>query len=607
MTSPFDEANAGAAGGNPVARRQSVLCALVADVLNVSDVGADDGFVALGGDSIIAMQLVSRARKAGLRITVGDVLAHRDIAALAQSATEVHRAPAPVADSGVGPVATTPITRWFRERGGGVDTYHQLAVLRTPATLTQAHLHAMTQALLDHHDVLRLRLSALDDGQDWALDGGQDWALDVLPTGSLDAASAVRRIDVAGRPEADWATLVRQESDAARDRLRPREGKVFQAVWLDAGPDRQGLLALVVHHLAVDSISWRILAADLATAWRAVEEGAAIALEPVPTPFRRWSHLLGEQAHAPAAVAELPGWLDRLRPGAARFGDRPRVPGQDLEDPDRRFTESLPAEFTRELLTSVPSAFNAGVNDVLLAALALALGDWHRTRGTAGDGTTLLHLEGHGRESALADLDLSRTVGWFTSLFPVRLDPGDVDWDEVRAAGPAVGSAVKRIKEQVRAVPDKGVRYGLLRYLNPETGPLLEQAAQPEFVFNYLGRFEASDAADWSVVPEYGTGLDGTGPGMPMAHSIEVNAATVDGADGPVLNASWSWANSVVSEADTRELARTWFSMLRTLVAHAREPGAGGLTPSDLTLSSLSQQELEEIESDLQAVRGRGL
>ncbi|MEV8321013.1 condensation domain-containing protein [Streptomyces sp. NPDC059900] len=607
MTSPFDEANtdAGAAGPDPVARRQSVLCALVADVLKVSDVGADDGFVALGGDSIIAMQLVSRARKAGLRITVGDVLAHRDIAALAESATEVRRGPAPVADSGVGPVATTPITRWFRERGGGVDTYHQLAVLRTPSTLTQEHLHAMTQALLDHHDVLRLRLSVPDGGDGG--DGGQDWALDVLPTGAIDAASAVRRIDVTGLPNADWTTLVRRDSDAARDRLRPREGKVLQAVWFDAGPDRQGLLALVVHHLAVDSISWRVLAADLATAWQALDKGAAIALEPVPTSFRRWSRLLGEQALAPAAVAELPGWLDRLRPGAARFGDRPRVPGQDLEDPGRRFTESLPAEFTRELLTSVPAAFNAGVNDVLLAALALALGDWHRARGTEGDGTTLLHLEGHGRESALADLDLARTVGWFTSLFPVRLDPGELDWAEVRAAGPAVGSAVKRIKEQVRAVPDKGVRYGLLRYLNPETGPLLEQADRPEFVFNYLGRFEASDAADWSVVPEYGTGLDGTGPGMPMAHSIEVNAATVDQAEGPVLNATWSRADSVVSEADTRELARTWFSMLRTLVRHVREPGAGGLTPSDLTLSSLSQHELEEIESELQAVRGRGL
>lgn len=164
-----------------------------------------------------------------------------------------------------------------------------------------------------------------------------------------------------------------------------------------------------------------------------------------------------------------------------------------------------------------------------------------------------------------------------------------------------MGNAVKRVKEQVRGVPDKGVRYGLLRYLNPETGELLEKAAQPEFVFNYLGRFEASDDADWSVVAEYGTGLDDTGSGMPMAHSIEVNAATVDRTDGPVLRATWTWADSVVSEADTRELADGWFRMLRALVAHAREPGAGGLTPSDLTLSSLSQHEIEEIESDLRA------
>lgn len=594
VTSPFDEPNSSVAGRNPVTRRQRVLCELVADVLRVSDVRLDDGFVALGGDSIIAMQLVSQARKAGLRITVGDVLRHRDMEALAEAATTVDQEPTPVADSGVGPVVTTPIMHWFRERGGGVDTYNQFAVLRTPSGLTETHLISMAQALLDHHDVLRLRLSVLG--------GEEEWVLETLPVGAVDAASAVRRIDVAGRPEDDWAALVRQESDVARDRLRPREGNVLQAVWFDAGPDRRGKLALVVHHLAIDSISWRILAADLATAWRGVEENAAIALDPVPSSFRRWSEVLSEQAHAQAGVAELPGWLERLRPGAARFGDRARVPGHDQESRGRCFTESLPAEFTEELLTAVPTLFNADINDVLLTGLALAMGDWHRGRGTAGDGTALLHLEGHGREGALADVDLSRTVGWFTSMFPIRLELGKLDWADVEAAGPAVGTAVKRIKEQVRGIPDKGVRYSLLRYLNPETGALLEQAAQPEFVFNYLGRFEVSDDADWSVVPEYGTGLDDTGPGMPMAHSIEVNVATVDQADGPVLRATWTWADSVVSEADTRELAETWFRMLRTLVAHAREPGAGGLTPSDLTLSSLSQHELEEIESDLRAI-----
>ncbi|MER7023717.1 MULTISPECIES: condensation domain-containing protein [Streptomyces] len=594
MTSPFDEPNSSVAGESPVTRRRRILCELVAEVLRVSDLGPDDGFVALGGDSILAMQLVSRARKAGLRITVGEVLSRRDLAALADAATTVDLTPAPVADSGVGPVATTPIIRWFRERGGGVDTYNQFAVLRTPSGLTEAHLTAMVQALLDHHDVLRLRLT---------LPGGEgDWALETLPVGAVAAAPAVRRIDVAGRSATDRAALVRQELAEARDRLRPREGNVLQAVWCDAGPGRRGELALVVHHLAIDSISWRILADDLATAWRAAAKNAAIALEPVPVSFRRWSELLTEQAHAQAGAAELPGWLDRLRPGAARFGDRARVSGRDEESRERSCTVSLPAEFTEELLTSVVSLFHADINDVLLAGLALALDDWHRARGTAGDGTALLHLEGHGRESALADVDLSRTVGWFTSMFPIRLDLGELDRAEMDAAGPAVGTAVKRIKEQVRSIPDKGVRYGLLRYLNPQTAALLEQAERPEFVFNYLGRFPVSDDADWSVVPEYGTGLDDTGPGMPMAHSIEVNAATVDRPDGPVLRATWTWDGSVVSEADTRELAETWFRMLRTLVAHAREPGAGGLTPSDLTLSSLSQEELEEIESDLRAI-----
>ncbi|MEK8143130.1 condensation domain-containing protein [Streptomyces sp. M10(2022)] len=212
---------------------------------------------------------------------------------------------------------------WFRERGGAVDTYNQFAVLRTPAGLTEPHLISMAQALLDHHDILRLRLSVPGDEA--------DWSLETLPAGAVDAASAVRRTDAAGRPEQDWAALVRQESDAARDRLRPQEGNVLQAVWFDAGPDRRGLLALVIHHLAIDSISWRILASDLSAAWQAVEKGAAIALDPVPASFRRWSQVLAEQAHTRTTVAELPGWLERLRPGAARFGDRPRMPGHDRE------------------------------------------------------------------------------------------------------------------------------------------------------------------------------------------------------------------------------------------------------------------------------------
>ncbi|MFD5824424.1 condensation domain-containing protein [Lentzea sp. NPDC060358] len=581
------------AGETPDTRHQRVLCHLAADVLGVGHVGIGDGFVALGGDSIIAMQLVSRARKAGLRITVGDVLAQQDMAALARTATPLVQEQAPVADNGVGPVATTPIMRWFKERGGAVDTYNQFTVLRTPPGLTEARLVSMVQALLDHHDVLRLRLSSSGDGA--------DWALETRPVGAVDAASAVRRTDVTGHPEKEWAALVRQEADAARDRLRPAEGNVLQAVWFDAGPDRQGVLALVVHHLAVDSISWRILAADLSTAWQAVENGAAITLDPVPTSFRRWSEVLGEQAHGQAGVAELPGWLALLRPGAARFGDQERVPGQDVESRDRSFTESLPAEFTEALLTTVPSLFNTGVNDVLLAGLVRALDDWHSRRGTAGDGTALLHLEGHGREEALAELDVSRTVGWFTSLFPIRLDLGAPHRRDAHAAGAAVGDAVRQVKERMRGIPDKGVRYGILRYLNPRTGALLEKAARPEFVFNYLGRFEASDD-DWSVVPEYGTGVDDTGSGMPMAHSVEVTAATVDRADGPVLQATWTWAGSVLSEADTRELAESWFRMLRALVAHAREPGAGGLTPHDLTLSSLSPHELEEIQSDLRAL-----
>ena len=212
----------------------------------------------------------------------------------------------------------------------------------------------------------------------------------------------------------------------------------------------------------------------------------------------------------------------------------------------------------------------------------------------------LIDLESHGREELFEGLDLTRTVGWFTSLFPVWLDAGGLDLEEALRGGAALGEALKRIKEQLRRVPGGGLGYGLLRYLNPETAPALSGLASPQIGFNYLGRFGGSEAAGWGIAPEAGAvlGLSGSDSELPPAHALEVNAVTLEERDGPQLSATWSWSGALLSEEAVSDLARGWFGALEALVRHTAKPGAGGHTPSDLPLVSVSQAEIDRLEAD---------
>jgi non-ribosomal peptide synthase protein (TIGR01720 family) len=244
----------------------------------------------------------------------------------------------------------------------------------------------------------------------------------------------------------------------------------------------------------------------------------------------------------------------------------------------------------------VPATFHGGINDVLLTALVVAVADWCRRRGRGLNQAVLVDLEGHGREEIFADVDLSRTVGWFTTLYPVRLDAGGVNLDEALAGGPGLGRAFKTVKERLRAVKDNGLSYGLLRYLNPQTAVELAGFAAPQIGFNYLGRFAGAGSADWSTASEGDVLGGGCDPAMPLAHVLAVNALTIDATDGARLRAIWSWAPALLSEAEVGDLARGWFQALEALVQHAAAPNAGGRSPSDLPLVTLTQGEIERLE-----------
>ncbi|MFE2753051.1 non-ribosomal peptide synthase/polyketide synthase [Actinosynnema sp. NPDC059335] len=542
----------------PRTPREEVLARVFADVLRLDRVGVEDDFFALGGDSIVSIQLVSRVREAGLHLTPRDVFEHKTVAGLAAVAVtpDADRAP----DVGVGDVVPTPIMRWLADRAGSADRFCQWLLLDVPADLGLDRLTAAVRAVVDHHDALRLVVGP----------GGAH-----VPPAGADVRDRVRRVG----PGAD----VERELHAAQDRLRPAEGRMVEVVWFDAGPGRRGRLLLVLHHLVVDGVSWRILVPDLVAA-----VAGAPALAPVGTSLRRWAERLAEQATSAARTAELDLWTGILRDPGPALAAHPLDPALDRVDGARSLSVELPPDVTAALLGEVAAAFHAGPDDVLLTGLAVAIDAWRRRRGRRGGTAVVVDVEGHGREDV--GLDVSRTVGWFTTLHPVRLDPGAVPFAEVRAGGRAAGEAVKRVKEQLRAVPDHGLGFGLLRHLNPDTGPALAALPRPEILFNYLGRAGAP-GGDWALAPE-AAGVRPAAPDLPATHALTVDAAVLAG----VLRATWSWPGRLFAEDEVRDLARSWTEALTGLVRHARRPGAGGHTPSDMALVTLSQEDIDEFE-----------
>ncbi|WP_343243644.1 non-ribosomal peptide synthase/polyketide synthase [Streptomyces sp. SID13726] len=561
---PAPDFTAAGGGRAPENDTERTLRDLFADALGLpaEAVGTDDDFFSFGGDSIIAMQLVARARAGGLRITPRQLFQHRTVAALAAvavtlAADERHA----VHDDGTGTVPLTPIMRGLLDRGGPIAAYHQAALVQTPAGLTEPQLLAVLSAVADRHDMLRARLVREPEA-----------FLRVPPAKDTDVSSWLTRADVRGADEVALRAAISRHAETARSGLDPDTGAMVRAVWFDAGPDRPGRLLILVHHLVIDGVSWRVLLPDLATAWAAVRDGRTPELAPVEMSFGRWSRLLGARAGDPAAEDELSWWTSALAEGAGLPLARTLDPARDTVATTRYLSLNLPATVTGPLLSRAPAALGASVNDVLLTAFALAVGDW-RTRwadATEGGGPVLVDLEGHGREEQLAgDADLSRTVGWFTSVVPVRLDPGAAVPADALAGGPALDTVLARVRDHLTALPTAGIGHGLLRHLNPATAPHLAELGEPHIEFNYMGRFDRPEAADWSYAPEDDAADLDADPDMPMSHALTLNALTEDRPEGPELSAHWAYAAELLTEDAVRDLAETWFRALEAVVRRA--------------------------------------
>jgi amino acid adenylation domain-containing protein/non-ribosomal peptide synthase protein (TIGR01720 family) len=589
---PMPEFTGSDSGRTPRTHAEEVLCSLIMQVLGVPRATPDDNFFALGGDSILAFQLVSRARRSAVIISLRDVFEQPTIEALASVSHAQNENAAAVPDVGVGAMPPTPIMCWFMESGGTLHRFSQSIVLQVPANLERQHLVRALQTILDHHDALRLRFTGAQERR-------EEWRLEVQAQGSVNAESCLHAIDVAGLDDNALRQRIEEGAQAAGGRLSAENGLMLQAVWFDAGRSSSGRLLVTIHHLTVDGVSWRILVPDLAAAWAAISAGHSPLLEPCPVSFRGWAERLSREALNPERVKELSFWTGTLKDAAELVPGHQLVPGRDTVGKASQIVLTLPPKVTSPLLNRVAGAFHARINDVLLTGVVLSILKWQRRRNPSDGTSVLIDLEGHGREEIFKGVDLSRTVGFFTTIFPVRLDPGPLDLEEAWAGGEALGRALKSIKEQLRSVPDNGIGYGLLRYLNPETAPVLSALGKSQIDFNYLGRFPVAETVDWAPSESFSGGLD---PEMAFHHPLQVDSMVLERAAGPELTAVWTWMPGIFSEQDVHLIAEGWFHMLEALVQHSEQPEAGGLTPSDVPLIALSQSEIDRLESEYREI-----
>ncbi|MFD2422709.1 amino acid adenylation domain-containing protein, partial [Amycolatopsis pigmentata] len=464
------------------------------EVLGVDQVGRYDNFFELGGDSILCIQVITRLKKFGIHVTPRLLFQHATVAEIVVAA----RASAPVvAEQGrvAGEAVLSPVQRWFFEWDMARPDRFNQSVMMTVQGLAPDALEPALAALADHHDMLRARFTREPHG----------WAQHIAE----GAETVVRTHDLSAEPDA--GAMIRTLADDAHRSVDLAAGPLLRAVLFDLGPDRGQRLLIVIHHLVVDGVSWRILLDDLANAYEQVKAGRSVLLSAKTTSFPEWSARLERYAGSAACLAELPYW-NRPRPatGLPRDGD-----GANTFAAVRTVAASLGPEQTAALLRDVPRAFDTRINDVLLTALACALRDW------TGQTACVIDMEGHGREDLFADVDLSRTVGWFTSIFPVVIDIGSaVD----------VAECLRQVTAQLDAVPNNGIGYGALRYAGSDAvRRQLGAQDMPEISLNYLGQYE-------NEVPGLGRYADGAEPsGEPVdpattrRHLIDVRCVVRDG------------------------------------------------------------------------------
>ncbi|NEO38505.1 MAG: amino acid adenylation domain-containing protein [Moorea sp. SIOASIH] len=549
----------------PETEAEKVLTEIWKEVLGIEKVGIYDNFFKVGGDSIITIQIVTRAQKAGIQLTTKQLLQNQTIAeqaAVAGAMASVQHQQGLV----TGEIPLTPIQHWFFEQNlQQMYHFNQSLLLSVSPQIKPDLLSKVVEKILEHHDALRLRYHKTSNYWQQINSG-------------VSESIPFHVVDLSKLSETEQLTLLEQTATAQQASLNLTNGPIMRVVLFNLGSQVEGRLLIIIHHLAVDGVCWRILLEDLFEAYNQLSKGESIKLPEKTTAFQDWAVRLVEYGQSQKLQQELDYWLNQPWSGIVSLPiDYPEGKANNTVGNAVNVTQTLSQEQTTALLQEVPSAYNTQINDVLLTGLVVSLGEWMGTE------TVLIDLEGHGREELFADVDLSRTVGWFTSMFPVKL----------QLSSEEIGEVLKSVKEQLRKIPDRGIGYGILRYLNQDEQIRTQLAALPpaEVSFNYLGQFKSSQSqqVNWQRAWE-SVGANHS-PQINRTHLLDINALIVEGQ----LQIIWTYNSCIHKDTTIVNLAENYIETVQNIISHCQSLEVGGYTPSDFSMVNLSQEKLDRL------------
>ncbi|MCC5602619.1 condensation domain-containing protein, partial [Nostoc favosum] len=564
---------------------ETILVQIWTELLGYN-VGIGDNFFEHGGDSILSIQMVAKANQAGVKLTPKQLFQHQTIG---QLATVIQVTPQGQAEQGkvTGTVFLTPIQHWFFEQNlHKLDHFNQAIILEVEPNLQADILQQAIEQLLIHHDMLRSHF--VQQAVQW-----QQYISASIAQNHLTV------VDLVSLPKNTQQHLIESTASQLQASLDLATGKLLRFALFRLGNGYSDRLLLIIHHLIVDGVSWRILLSDLGSAYQQLKAKESVQLPAKTTSFPEWAQQLQNYAQSAELTGELATWLKILpRESPALPLDYEYHPNVNTIASETQISVNLDATQTRALLEEVPKAYHTQINDVLLTALVQSMSQWTLAR------SLLVDLEGHGREDLFANTDISRTVGWFTTIFPVylKLDSSN-----------DLGANLKYVKEQLRQIPNKGIGYGLLRYLSSDKAFLstpptlarggfesgvqsLQQLPQSDISFNYLGQLDWFSSQGWI----HGIATESTGLLSNSQNSRHYKLNVTAWIAQSQLNVQWRYSRNLHDGVSIERIAQQFIKTLQTLIQHCQSPASGGYTPSDFAGARLNQKQLDQFINKLQ-------
>lgn len=546
----------------PQTPAQEVVCQVWSSVLGIDKVGIEDNFFDLGGDSILALKVVSEMRRQGWIVTPKDIFKQQSVTELAAISKQLESETRTL-EKVVGEAPLSPIQQWFFAQHLPNPHHWNQAVLLEVNKYENPEVFAQAINLVAaHHDIFRLRFER--DGETW-----RQFYAEEEPQFNFET------VDLSDRDEKQQDIAMKAAMNRLQSGLNINNGLLASAALFKLG-ERLPRLFVVVHHLIIDGVSWRILLEDLAGAISCIDAGETLQLSQPSSSFKQYSEFLKSWAVSSDIEPEKQFWLENLPEINAIPLDFETTSTENLESSLNTISRKFTQQQTENLLTKSNKPYHTNPQELLLAAVAKTISNITQSQNIQ------LTMEGHGREQLSNELDTTRTLGWFTTLYPLSLEVTSGE-DKTLTT-----NLITNVKERVRDVSPHGLSYGLLRYLQPETDI---PDRLPDISFNYLGqvRNETGDDKFFSLLNQ-DTGLAHDPDGL-RSHIIDIIAIVVEGE----LRVDWLYSSNLHSSETIDKWADDFQGNLQQILNHCTTPGVGEYTPSDFPLVNLDRSVISSL------------